>query len=83
MDNNSKGFASMTPERRREVAAKGGRSVKAENRMFSKDRKLASEAGAKGGKNLPAEYRSFSRCPLLAAEAGRKGGKRKKVRSHE
>ncbi len=43
------GFASMTPERRREVAAKGGSSVKPENRTFSKDRDAAANAGRKGG----------------------------------
>lgn len=44
-----RGFASMSPERRREVAAKGGGSVKAENRAFSQDRNLAADAGRKGG----------------------------------
>lgn len=44
-----RGFASMTPERRREIASKGGSSVKPENRSFSKDRNLAARAGRKGG----------------------------------
>jgi general stress protein YciG len=44
-----RGFASLTPERRKEVARKGGQSVPSENRSFSKDRTLASKAGSKGG----------------------------------
>lgn len=46
-----RGFASLSPERRREIAAKGGASVAAENRSFSKDRTLAAEAGSLGGAN--------------------------------
>lgn len=44
-----RGFASMTPERRREISSLGGSSVKPENRAFSRDRTLASKAGRKGG----------------------------------
>lgn len=44
-----RGFASMSPERRREIAAMGGAAVAPENRSFSKDRTLASEGGRKGG----------------------------------
>ena len=44
-----RGFASMTPERRAEIARKGGQSVKSENRAYSRDRTLASTAGRKGG----------------------------------
>jgi general stress protein YciG len=44
-----RGFACMTPERRREIAMRGGASVKPESRAFSKNRELAIEAGRKGG----------------------------------
>lgn len=44
-----RGFAAMTPERRREISRKGGASVKPENRSFSKSRDLAARAGQKGG----------------------------------
>ena len=44
-----RGFAALSPERRREIAAKGGASVRPENRAFSRDNALASTAGAKGG----------------------------------
>lgn len=67
-----RGFAAMTPERRKEIAAKGGRAGKPENRAFFKDKNLAVEAGAMGGRAVPAEARSFSRDPALAAHAGRK-----------
>lgn len=44
-----RGFASMDPERRRAIAAKGGASVPADKRSFSKDRALAASAGKRGG----------------------------------
>lgn len=44
-----RGFAAMDPERRREIAKKGGASVPAEKRGFAKDRDLATSAGRKGG----------------------------------
>jgi uncharacterized protein len=44
-----RGFASMTPEKQREIASKGGKSVPAEKRSFSQNRDLASNAGRKGG----------------------------------
>src|SRR5437764_1398837 len=69
-----RGFASMTPERRREIAAKGGRSVRPEQRSFSKDRDLARTAGKVGGESIPPKKRSFSQNPGLAAIAGKKGG---------
>ena len=44
-----RGFASMSEDRQREIASKGGRSVPAENRSVSQDRGLPSQAGRKGG----------------------------------
>ena len=44
-----RGFASMNPEKQREIASKGGKSVPSEKRSFSQNRDLASEAGRKGG----------------------------------
>jgi uncharacterized protein len=69
-----RGFASMSPEKQREIAAKGGRSVPAEKRSFSQSADLAAKAGQKGGKAVAPENRSFSRDPALAAAAGTKGG---------
>ena len=86
MDNSSesqvvkqrRGFAAMEPERRKEIASKGGRSVKAENRSFSKDRELAATAGKKGGMSVGPEDRAFSRDRELARAAGRIGARRSK-----
>jgi len=46
-----RGFASMDPERQREIARKGGASVPSEKRSFSQDRSLAASAGRKGGES--------------------------------
>jgi uncharacterized protein len=69
-----RGFAALTPEKRREIAAMGGKSVPAEKRSFSADPKLAAKAGKIGGKNVPYESRSFAKDLSLARTAGRKGG---------
>lgn len=69
-----RGFASMSPEKRREIARLGGKAVSAEKRSFSKDRALAAAAGKKGGLSVSPQTRSFTRDPALAAKAGRKGG---------
>ena len=44
-----RGFAAMDPERRREIARKGGAAVAPANRSFAKDKDLAARAGQKGG----------------------------------
>ncbi len=44
-----RGFASMNADRQRDIASLGGRSIKPENRVFSRDRELAAAAGRKGG----------------------------------
>lgn len=69
-----RGFASMDPERQREIARKGGKSVPAERRSFSQDAGLAAAAGQKGGKNVAPSKRSFSQDRELASAAGAKGG---------
>lgn len=74
MTNEKRGFASMPPEKQRELASKGGRAVKPESRSFSQNPALAAEAGKKGGKSVKASKRSFSKDHKLASEAGRKGG---------
>lgn len=48
-----RGFAAMSPEKRREIAAKGGASVPAEKRSFSQNRDLAASAGRAGGSASP------------------------------
>ena len=44
-----RGFAAMDPERRREIARKGGASVPSEKRSVAQYRDLAANAGRKGG----------------------------------
>ena len=44
-----RGFASMSAEKQREIASKGGKSVPSGKRSFSQNRDLASAAGRKGG----------------------------------
>jgi general stress protein YciG len=44
-----RGFAAMDPERRREIARRGGASVPSEKRSFAQDRDLAANAGRMGG----------------------------------
>jgi general stress protein YciG len=41
----------MDPEKRRAIAASGGRAVPPEKRPFARDHKLAAEAGRKGGEH--------------------------------
>ena len=48
-EKSKRGFASMTPEKQRAIASLGGKSLKAEQRSFSRNRKLAAEAGRIGG----------------------------------
>lgn len=47
-----RGFALLSPERRREIAARGGAAVAPANRSFARDRTLAATAGRKGGEAL-------------------------------
>lgn len=69
-----KGFATMSPERQREIASMGGKAVKPAQRSFSLDRKLAASAGRKGGANVPGSKRSFFQDRELARAAGSAGG---------
>ena len=69
-----RGFASMTPEKRKEIATKGGKSVPKEKRAYSVNRDLAAESGKKGGKAVRASKRAFSMDPELASRAGKIGG---------
>lgn len=49
MTTGKRGFAAMSPEKRREIARKGGASVDPTKRSFAKSRELAQSAGRKGG----------------------------------
>lgn len=69
-----RGFASMSPEKQREIASKGGKSVPREKRSFFQNPELATKAGRKGGQSVDPAKRTFSRDRSLAVEAGSKGG---------
>jgi len=73
-EKSKRGFASMSPDRRREIARMGGASVPPSKRSFSQNRDLASAAGKFGGCSVPPEKRSFSKDADLAARAGKSGG---------
>ena len=74
VETGKRGFAGMTPEKRKEIATKGGKSVPAEKRAFSQNRALASRAGVKGGKAARPNKRSFTMDTDLASRAGKIGG---------
>ena len=44
-----RGFAALSPERRKEIASMGGKSIAPDKRAFSQNRELASRAGKIGG----------------------------------
>lgn len=69
-----RGFASMTPERQRQIASMGGKAVPNSKRSFSVDRELAAKAGRKGGAAVKPESRAFTHDREFAAVCGRKGG---------
>ena len=58
-----RGFAAMSPQKRREIARKGGAAVRAENRSFAKNRDLATRAGKKGGEASRGGGRTRRRVP--------------------
>lgn len=45
-----RGFAALTPERRREIASLGGKAQPASAKSFSVNPSIAARAGSKGGK---------------------------------
>lgn len=69
-----RGFACLTPERRREIAAMGGASVPKEKRAYFIDNELARASGRKGGISVPPEKRTYSQDRELASRAGVAGG---------
>jgi len=62
-----RGFASMDPEKHREIASKGGKSAHEQGKAHKFSSEEAREAGKKGGKTV-AQNREHM------AEIGRKGG---------
>jgi uncharacterized protein len=52
------GFASMTPEKRREISSRGGKAAHAKGTAHEWDSGTAAAAGAKGGKALHAKKKA-------------------------
>ena len=74
-DNTSnRGFASMDPEKQREIAAQGGRAAHASGNAHEFTSEEAREAGSKGGKAAHASGNAHEFTSEEAREAGSKGG---------
>ena len=67
MEKVRKGFATMSPERKREIASKGGKAAHRLGRAHEFTSEQAKIAGAKGGQAVARDRRHM-------AEIGRKGG---------
>jgi general stress protein YciG len=65
----------MTPERRKEIASKGGRAAHAQGRAHRFTHEEAKEAGKKGGRSTQAKGLGHRWTIEEAQQAGRKGGK--------
>lgn len=71
----NQGFASMDPERQREIASKGGKAAHAKGTAHEFTSEEAREAGRKGGKAAHAKGTAHQFTSEEAREAGRKGGR--------
>ena len=70
----SQGFASMDPQKQREIASQGGKAAHAKGTAHEWSSKEAREAGSKGGKAAHAKGTAHEWNSQEAREAGRKGG---------
>jgi general stress protein YciG len=70
-----RGFASMDPQKQREIASKGGKAAHAKGTAHEFSSEEARQAGSKGGKVV-----SQNRDHM--AEIGRKGGQARGERQH-
>jgi general stress protein YciG len=69
-----RGFASMDPERQREIASHGGRSAHARGTAHEFTAEEARQAGSKGGKVAHQRGTAHEFDSEEARQAGRKGG---------
>ena len=76
-----RGLAALTPERRREIAQMGGKSVPREKRAFFKNPEIAKSAGSLGGQRASPEKRYFSLHPDKAQQAGLKSAQKRRALS--
>src|SRR5215468_3879558 len=75
-----RGFASMDPAKRREIARKGGRAAHAQGSAHEFTSEEARMAGRKGGEAAHARGTAHEFTSDEAREAGRKGGRVRSVR---
>jgi len=71
----NRGFASMDPERQREIAAQGGRAAHQSGNAHEFSSEEAREAGSKGGKAAHQSGNAHEFDSQEAREAGAKGGR--------
>src|SRR5262245_37506062 len=76
-----RGFASMAPDKRREIASKGGKAAHAQGSAHEFTPEEARIAGRKGGEVAHARGTAHQFTPEEAREAGRKGGQAHSARS--
>jgi general stress protein YciG len=70
-----RGFASMDPQRQREIASQGGKAAHESGHAHEFTSEEAREAGSKGGKAAHEKGTAHEFTSEEAREAGRKGGK--------
>jgi uncharacterized protein len=70
----ARGFASMDPQRQREIASQGGRAAHRSGNAHEFTSEEAREAGRKGGKAAHQKGTAHQFTREEAREAGRKGG---------
>ncbi len=75
------GFAALSPERRRELASRGGRAAHARGTAYKWSLEEAREAGKKGGEAVSQDVAHMSAIGRIGAEAVAK--KRRKARDQE
>jgi general stress protein YciG len=71
----NRGFASMDPEKQREIAAQGGRAAHQSGNAHEFTSEEAREAGSKGGKAAHQRGNAHEFTSEEAREAGAKGGR--------
>ncbi|HSW20725.1 MAG TPA: KGG domain-containing protein [Ramlibacter sp.] len=70
----SRGFASMDPQRQREIASQGGKAAHESGNAHEFTSEEARQAGSKGGKAAHEKGTAHEFNSQEAREAGRKGG---------
>src|SRR5438045_4593137 len=83
MTTKKRGFASMDPQKQREIASKGGRAAHQKGTAHEFTPEEAREAGRKGGQAAHSRGTAHKFTSEEAREAGRKGGRSARERERE